>query len=81
MGDTSVVRVGDKGRIVLPVGLRSRHGWDDGVALHLVDSDEGVLLLTRDQLRARVRRSLSGPSLVDELLAERRRAAAEEDEA
>lgn len=48
--------------------------------LHLVDSDEGVLLLTRDQLRDRVRRSLAGTSLVDELLAERRLAAAEEDE-
>lgn len=80
MGDTSIVRVGDRGRVVLPSELRSRHGWSPGTTLHLVDSDEGVLLLTREQLRDRVRRSLAGTSLVDELLTERRRAAAEEDE-
>ncbi len=57
-----------------------RHGWGAGVTLHLVDGDDGVLLLTRDQLRQRVRRSLAGPSLADELVAERRRAAAVEDE-
>lgn len=47
----------------------------------LVESPDGLVLLTRDQLRARVRRNLAGLELVDELLSERRREAAREDAA
>jgi hypothetical protein len=39
------------------------------------------VLLTREQLRDRVRADLAGLDLVGELLAERRRSAAEEDAA
>ena len=45
----------------------------------LVESPDGLALLTRQQLRDRVRRDLGGLDLVEELLADRRRSAAIED--
>jgi hypothetical protein len=57
------------------MGLRA------GDPLVLVESPSGLVLLTREQLKARVREDLRGLSLVDELLDERRRASADEDAA
>lgn len=71
--------VGDRGRVVLPAELRQRLDLREGTPLILMESAEGMVLLTREQLEKRVRSELEGPSLVDELLAERRAAAAEED--
>ncbi len=45
----------------------------------LVESPDGLVLLTREQLRDRVRNDLKGLDLVEQLLADRRRAAAVED--
>lgn len=45
----------------------------------LMESPDGLVLLTRKQLRDRVRRDLAGLDLVNELLADRRSAAAIED--
>lgn len=45
----------------------------------LVESAGGLALLTREQLRDRVRADLAGLNLVEELLADRRRSAAVED--
>jgi hypothetical protein len=47
----------------------------------MIESPDGLVLLTRDQLKARVRSDLAGLSLVDELLAERRAQAEAEDAA
>ena len=47
----------------------------------LIESSDGLVLLTREQLRERVRRDLEGLSLVEDLLAARRQAAAREDAA
>mgnify|MGYP001822251665 FL=1 len=47
--------------------------------LVLLETSGGLVLLTREQLRARVRDELEGLDLVGELLADRRRAAEEED--
>lgn len=52
-----------------------------GTPLVLLETPTGLVLLTRDQLRARVRSELAGLDLVAELLADRRRAAAREDAA
>ena len=41
----------------------------------MLDTPAGIVLLTREQLRARVRSELAGTDLVEELLAERRAAA------
>ena len=73
------VVMGERGRIVVPSAVRERAGLAQGTPMVLVESSDGVLLLTRRQLRARVRHDLEGLSLVDELLAERRLDAERED--
>jgi AbrB family looped-hinge helix DNA binding protein len=73
--------MGDRGRIVVPAELRERAGLTEGTPLVLVETPEGISLLTRTQLLDRVRRELDGADLVTSLLADRRRAASEEDAA
>lgn len=79
MGGTYQVVVGDRGRLVVPADVRERSGLVPGTSLVLLDTPEGIVLLTRDQLKKRVRAELAGPDLVGELLAERRAQAATED--
>lgn len=79
MGGTYRVRMGERGRIVVPAELRERAGLAEGTPLTLVETAGGLILLTREQLRERVRKDLSGLDLVRELLAERRQEAAAED--
>ena len=71
--------MGDRGRIVVPAEVRERAGLAAGTPLVLLESSGGLILLTREQLRARVREDLSGLDLVGRLLADRRRAAERED--
>jgi AbrB family looped-hinge helix DNA binding protein len=71
--------MGDRGRLVVPIELRERAGLTEGTPLVLVETDGGVVLMTRDQVRDRVRSELTDLALVDELLADRRRASADED--
>jgi len=73
--------VGDRGRIVVPAEVRERAGFAEGTPLILLETPGGLVLLTREQLRARVRLELEGLDLVAELLADRRRAAEQEDAA
>lgn len=79
MSGTYHVTMGDRGRLVIPAELRERAGLAAGSELVLLDTPAGLALLTRDQLLRRVRAELRGLDLVDELLAERRRAALEEE--
>lgn len=76
MSDTLAVQVGDKGRIVVPASIRSRHGWGAGSTLVAVDTEFGVLLADRSALEELVRTRLAGRDLVGELIADRRREAA-----
>jgi AbrB family looped-hinge helix DNA binding protein len=80
------VRLGPDGRVVIPAALREALGLKEGEPLLAeIGGDGEVHLLTR---KAAVRRSQAfvrqfipeGVSLVDELLEERRREAAREDE-
>ena len=71
--------MGDRGRIVVPAAVRERTGLVAGTPMVLVESPEGLALLTREQLLNRVRRDLEDLNLVGELLADRRRSAAIED--
>lgn len=73
--------MGDRGRLVIPAELRARAGLTEGTPLVVVDAPGGVVLLSRDQLKAMVRADLAGLDLVGELLADRRRQAAAEDAA
>ena len=77
-GTTSVV-VGDKGRIVVPSEVRSRRNWTAGTALVLIETEDGLLLTERDTALQRIRALVGEAPLVDELIADRRRAAADED--
>lgn len=81
MNGTHVVMMGDRGRIVVPAGVRRRAGLEEGVALVLLETPHGLALLTREQLRDRVRGELDGLDLVGSLLQDRRRASEVEDAA
>lgn len=81
MSGIYTVSMGDRGRVVVPAELRERAGLSEGAPIVLLETPSGVVLLTREQLKQRVRADLEGLDLVDELLAERRRAAEAEDAA
>lgn len=81
MSGTHHVVVGNKGRLVVPAEVRARAGIDEGTVLVLLETPAGLVLLTREQLRQRVRDELEGTDLVASLLAERRANAAAEDAA
>jgi AbrB family looped-hinge helix DNA binding protein len=75
------VVVGDRGRVVVPAEVRERAGLSEGTRLVLIETPNGLILLTREQLKERVRAELAGVDLVKELLAERRAQADAEDAA
>ena len=81
MSGTYAVMMGDRGRFVVPAEVRARAGLSEGTPLVLLDTPSGLVVMTREQLRARVRDELAGLDLVGELLADRRRAADDEDAA
>ncbi len=79
MSGTYPLVVGDRGRIVVPAEVRDRAGLTAGTPLVMLETPTGLVLLTREQLRARVREDLADVDLVAELLAGRREDAATED--
>lgn len=79
MSGTYSVTMGDRGRLVVPLEVRRRGGLTEGRLLTLIDTGAGLVLLTREQLKERVRRDLAGLDLVGDLFAGRSRAAADED--
>jgi AbrB family looped-hinge helix DNA binding protein len=79
MSGTYTVVVGNRGRLVVPSEVRDRFGIVEGTPLTMLDTPSGLVLMTREQLKAAVKADLDGLHLVDELLAERRAAAAAED--
>lgn len=81
MDTTFVAPMGDRGRLVVPAELRSRQQWEQGVPLLMIETEDGVILLTRQQAKTLVRRQLAGSDLVDSLLVERRASARAEDAA
>lgn len=72
--------MGDRGRVVIPSDVRERLGLVRDTPLVLLETPDGLVLMTRDQLRKRVQGELAGVDLVSELLNGRRAAAAREDE-
>ena len=81
MGGTHNVVMGDRGRLVIPAEVRDHLHLESGTQLILIETSQGMLLLSQEQLTQLVRADLAGADLVTELLAERRRLAAEEDAA
>lgn len=78
MSDTLAVQVGEKGRVVVPASIRARHQWEVGSTLVAVDTELGVLLADRSALEELVRARLAGLDLLGELIADRRREAADD---
>lgn len=81
MSGTYTLVVGDRGRLVVPADVRERLGLLPGTPLVLLDSPHGLVLMTREQLRERVRNDLSGLDLVGQLLADRRAESVSDDAA
>ena len=79
MTETHRVVLGNRGEFVVPAEVRASAGLAEGTPMVLVESPDGLILLTREQVLARVRDDLAGLDLVGELLAERRRAVELED--
>ncbi|MEJ2866364.1 AbrB/MazE/SpoVT family DNA-binding domain-containing protein [Actinomycetospora sp. OC33-EN08] len=77
MSGTFAVRMGDRGRLVVPAELRERLGVMAGSRLLLVETEAGIVVTTRERARDLVRRQLEGIDLVVELVDERRAAAVE----
>jgi len=63
---TQTIVVGSKGHLVLPSATRQRHALTEGTRLILFDSPCGLALLTRDELKRRVRGDFDGSALVGE---------------
>lgn len=81
MSGTYTASLGDRGRLVIPAALRTSQHWEQGTPLLFIETRSGVVVATREQAKTIIRDQLSGTSLVEELIAERRRAAAREDAA
>lgn len=60
----------------MPSGVRERRHWTQGTTLILVETPDGLLLTERDTALKMIREKLADRPLVNELLAERRAAAA-----
>jgi AbrB family looped-hinge helix DNA binding protein len=73
--------MGDRGRVVIPAELRERRHLGAGTPIVLIETDRGLILISREQLKELVQTDLTGVGLLDELLAERRRQAAADDAA
>ncbi|MXZ67738.1 MAG: AbrB/MazE/SpoVT family DNA-binding domain-containing protein [Acidimicrobiia bacterium] len=80
MDGTHAVTMGDRGRLVVPAEVRARHGFDRGTVLVFTESPWGLVLTKREALLAQIQSELKGSNLVDELLTDRRRQAAIEDD-
>ena len=78
MSGTYTVVVGNKGRLVVPADVRDRAGIVEGTPLVLLETPDGLILMTRAQLRRRVSDELADADLVGELIRDRRAAAAED---
>jgi bifunctional DNA-binding transcriptional regulator/antitoxin component of YhaV-PrlF toxin-antitoxin module len=72
--------VGNKGRVVIPAGLRESQGWTDDTNLVFIEDDGWVKMTSLDQLERRVREDLKGSNILEEFLAERRETALREDD-
>jgi AbrB family looped-hinge helix DNA binding protein len=82
MSSTHVIRIGDKGRTVVPIEVRERFGWSEGttlIALEGLEDSEGLLILSQEAALAAIRSQLAGHDPVADLLSERRAASARED--
>ncbi|MEP6469098.1 MAG: AbrB/MazE/SpoVT family DNA-binding domain-containing protein [Chloroflexota bacterium] len=81
MSDTHTVRVGPKGRIVIPAAVRQQLSIGVGSELIASVDDGGLLLLPRSVVKRRLRSMFADvhASLAGQLISDRRREAERED--
>jgi AbrB family looped-hinge helix DNA binding protein len=84
-GARGEIAANGQGRVTIPASIRRAAGIEPGTPLAIYEEDGRVIIETRAQLAARIRRDVAaswrgGGSAVDELISERRAAAAQEDE-
>lgn len=74
MGDTHRVRVGPKGRLVIPAPIRDELGLEEGTEMACFVEDGAVVLATDEALQDQLQAMFAhiDHSLADELIAERR---------
>jgi AbrB family looped-hinge helix DNA binding protein len=74
VGDTDVVAVGPKGRVVIPVEIRRRLGIEEGSELVALVEGAAVVLVPRSAIKARLRSMFADVevSMRRELIAQRR---------
>ena len=84
-GKMSVIKtkIAHGGRIVIPAEMRKRYGMPVGGTVHLMDGEDGLVISTPEIALRRLQKKFAGivpkgVSLVDELIAERRKEAANE---
>jgi len=65
------ISLGDRGRLVIPIDVRERHGWETGTPLVSIDTDAGLLVMSAKEGLAWLRSRIQWRDLVAELLAER----------
>lgn len=77
MSDTSIVEVGDQGRVVIPAALRKELRIGKGTRLVARVERGALVLIPQDAIKARLRELAAGipGSLADELMSDRRREA------
>ncbi len=84
MAETTVVRMGPQGRIVVPAELRRELGLDEGSTLNATTRDGRLILEPRSvvlqRLRHRFAQAPSSIRLSEELVTDRRDEAGREDE-
>lgn len=78
MSDTGIVSVGPKGRVVIPADIRHELGIAEGSELVALIEGEAVVLVPRSAIKRRLRSMFAdaGPSMREQLLADRRAEAA-----
>ncbi len=83
MNEVYRAKLNDEGRLVIPAACRKQAGLMPGQEVFLQVSDQGLLVYTQDLALKRLQDWVAvhvppGVSLVDELIADRRAAAARE---
>lgn len=68
---THPMALGDRGRLVVPIDVRERHGWHTGTPLVSIDMDEGLLVMSAEEGLNWLRQRYAGRDLIGELLADR----------
>lgn len=74
VSDTHSVAVGPKGRVVIPATIRSELGIQEGSVLVALVEGQAIVLVPRSAIKSRLRSIFAdvGPSMRQELIADRR---------